>query len=98
MDGWTVVRMAVLAIAFAALAPAASAAHRPFTPRAVAGIYSGMWTDTTFGTTGPFGFTIKAKRHNSVLVLEGNVGGQAFGCPGLPPIASISPTKGRGAN
>lgn len=98
MDARIAVGMAALISALGALAVPASAAAKPFTPSAVAGRYDGMWTDTTFGTSGPFGFTIKAKRHDTVLRMEGNVGGQAFGCPGLPPIAAISLTKGRGAN
>jgi hypothetical protein len=99
MDTRTPVRMTVLAVvALSGLAPPASAAAKPFTPSAVAGSYTGMWNDSTFGTSGPFGFTIKAKRHDTVLVLKGNVGGQAFGCPGVPPIASISLTRGRRVN
>jgi hypothetical protein len=99
MDARKPVRMTVIAVvALAALAPPASAAAKPFTPSAVAGTYSGTWTDSTFGTSGPLAFTIKAKRHDTVLVMEGKVGGQAFGCPGLPPIASISLTRGRRVN
>jgi hypothetical protein len=89
--------IALLGAAGAIVVPAAAAA-KPFTPRAIAGSYSGMWTDATFTTSGPFGFTISAKRRDSVLVLGGSVGGQGFGCPGVPPIVAISLSEGKGAN
>jgi hypothetical protein len=98
MHGRNLLTMTALVGAVATTAPPAGAAAKPFTPRAIAGSYSGMWTDATFNVSGPFGFTISAKRRNSVLVLGGSVGGQGFGCPGVPPIVSISLTRGKGAN
>jgi hypothetical protein len=98
MDARKAVRMTAVPGALTALLLPATAAAKPFTPRAIAGSYSGTWTDSTFGTSGPLGFTIASKRHNPVLVLGGAVGGQAFGCPGLPPIASVSLKEGRGPN
>jgi hypothetical protein len=87
-------------VAFVALAaavlPANAGAATPFSPNAIAGTWTGTWTNETFGSTGPAKIVAKSLAGNTKLVFTVDFGGNVFGCED-PPAESAKPlTKGTG--
>ena len=87
----------VLAVA-AFLACSASAATTAFTPKTLAGTWSGTWTNQTFGSSGPATVTARSRAGNTKLLFSVNFGGGVFGCPSVPPEATPPLPKGTGPN
>lgn len=86
------VLVAAAAVALAAAGPAAAA----FTPKTLAGTWSGAWKNTTFGSTGPAALKIGAAGDKLTFSLD--LGGGVFGC--TDPAGESTPAigKGRGPN
>lgn len=75
--------------------PAAAPAAAGFTPKSIAGKWSGKWTNVTFGSTGPIRANVRATGKKLVAMVD--FGGNVFGCPD-PAAEAVSLPKGRGAN
>lgn len=78
-----------------AISPA-TAATAAFTPKSLAGSWTGAWKNTTFGSTGPAALKIVAAGDKLTFSLD--FGGSVFGCTD-PAGESTRPIgKGTGAN
>jgi hypothetical protein len=53
--------------------------------QAFAGVYSGTWTNTTFGSTGPVTADIKVDAATKTITALVTIGGNVFGGPPPPP-------------
>ncbi len=92
-------RAAALAVACLALVPAlADSRTKPFTPRQVAGTWTGSWSNQTFGTSGTLTLSGRTLKHGRAFRFDVDLGGNALGCP--DPAAERTPTikKGSGDN
>jgi hypothetical protein len=89
-------RLGVLAVA-AVLVSSASAAAR-FTPRTLAGVWSGNWADQTSGNAGPAQIVARSLAGNTTLAVSVNFGGGVFGCDSLTPQPAVPLTQGTGVN
>lgn len=74
--------------------PAVSATG--FTPKLLAGTWSGSWKNETFGSTGPAKIVASAPG-NTRLLFNVDFGGNVFGCED-PPAGSGGIAKGTGPN
>ncbi len=81
-----------------AAAPALAAKSKPFTPRKVAGTWTGTWTNHTFGSTGPITLQGKPFRKGKAFQFSVDLGGNALGCPDPAPEHTPTITRGRGKN
>ncbi len=92
----------ILAFGLCALVPVAvafGAKPKPkpqFGPKTLAGKWTGTWTNTTFGSTGPA--SIVAKATTKTLAFTADFGGNVFGCPDPDPESAKPLTKGKGPN
>ena len=66
-----------------------------FSPKSLAGKWSGKWTNTTFGSTGSVRATVRVKDGKFKPTVQ--FGGNVFGCES-PPAAIFSLSKGKGNN
>jgi hypothetical protein len=81
-----------------AAAPALASAPKPFTPKKVAGTWTGTWTNKTFGSTGPISLQGKLLRKGKAFQFNIDLGGNALGCPDPAPEHTPTITKGKGKN
>jgi hypothetical protein len=88
--------LAGCAVLFGVIATAQSATPVGFTPKLLAGIWSGSWMNTTFGSTGPARIVGKSLSKNTKLSFTADFGGNVFGCtdPGAETTKVL--TKGTG--
>lgn len=84
---------AVAAGLAAGLAGPASAAASAFTPKTLAGSWTGAWKNLTFGSTGPAALRITAAGDRLALALD--LGGGVFGCS--DPAGESTPAIGKGS-
>lgn len=91
-------RFGVVLAAFALFASGVSAAATTFTPRTLAGTWSGTWTNQTFGSSGPAKVVAKSLAGNTKLMFSVNFAGGVFGCPSVPPESSSPLPRGTGPN
>lgn len=85
-----------LVAAVAVATTAASAAPAAFTPKTLAGAWTGSWKNQTFGSTGAAALTVAATGDR--LTFSFDLGGGVFGCTD-PAGESTKPIgKGAGAN
>ncbi|MDQ2983288.1 MAG: hypothetical protein M3R70_05105 [Actinomycetota bacterium] len=79
--------------------PLGLSAAAPFTPRAVAGKWTGTWTNVTFKSTGPafINATVVGKGARAKLRYRSDFGGNVFGCAD-PPAEGATLPRGRGVN
>jgi hypothetical protein len=87
---------ALVALACAAVLPAGVGAAGPFTPKAIAGTWTGTWTNETFGSMGPAKIVARSLAGNTKLVFTVDFGGNVFGCEDPPPESAKPLTKGTG--
>ena len=79
--------------ALVALAAAPAAATTGFTPKKLAGTWTGMWNNQTFGSSGPLKIIVKAPA-SGALKIAIDLSGNAFGCQAPAPEA-ITLRKGK---
>lgn len=91
-------RFGVVLAALALCASDASAAATRFTPRTLAGTWSGTWTNQTFGSSGPAKVVAKSLAGNTKLLFSVNFQGGVFGCPSVPPESTPPLPRGKGPN
>ena len=91
-------RSGVVLVAAAVLASAAGATTSAFTPKTLAGTWSGTWTNQTFGSSGPATVTARSLAGNTKLLFSVDFRGGVFGCPSVPPESTRPLPKGIGAN
>jgi hypothetical protein len=89
-------RFAVLPAVAALLAAGANAAAT-FTPKTLAGTWSGTWTNQTFGSSGPATVVAKSLAGNKLLFSVDFRGG-VFGCSSVPPESTHPLPRGPGPN
>jgi hypothetical protein len=92
-------RLLLVLAAAAAAALVATGGATPatgFTPKLLAGAWTGSWTNETFGSTGPLAVTVKAPK-NLRLVITLDLGGMVFGCADPEP-GKLNLAKGKGPN
>jgi hypothetical protein len=92
------VRFGVVVAAAAFLACSAGAATTAFTPKTLAGTWSGTWTNQTFGSSGPATIVAKALAGNTKLQFSVNFMGTVFGCSSVPPESTRPLPRGTGPN
>lgn len=92
-------RAAAIAVMCLALLPAvADSRTKPFTPKQVAGTWTGTWSNQTFGTSGTLTLTGKTLRHGRAFRFDVDLGGTALGCPDPAPERTPTISKGKGDN
>ncbi len=92
-------RLLAVAVCMAlAATPALAAKKKPFTPKKLAGTWSGTWTNHTFNTTGPITLSTKLMRKGKAFQFDVQLGGTALGCPQQPGEHTPTITKGSGDN
>src|SRR5947209_1943801 len=69
-----------------------------FTPRTLAGTWSGGWTNQALGTAGPVTVVVRSLAGGSKLVFSASIRGAVFGCSSVPPETTRPLTKGVGVN
>jgi hypothetical protein len=84
-------------VAAGSLGAAAFAAQTAFTPKSIAGTWSGTWKNETFGSTGPASIKASALSGNTKLAFTADFGGNMFGCADPAGEAAKPLTKGAGA-
>jgi hypothetical protein len=89
---------ACLALAVAAPALAAKPKTKGFTPKKIAGTWSGNWNNQTFGSTGAVTLATKLLRKGKAFQFDVDLGGNALGCPDPAPEHTPTITKGSGDN
>jgi hypothetical protein len=92
--------LALAAVILLALsvAPTLGAKTRPFTPKLVAGTWSGTWNNQTFNTTGTITLQGKLVQRGKAFRFFIDLGGNALGCPDSPAERTPMITKGSGKN
>jgi hypothetical protein len=92
--------LALAAVILLALSvPAAlDAKTKPFTPKLVAGTWSGTWSNQTFNTTGAITLQGKLMKKGKAFQFNVDLGGNALGCPDPAPEHTPTITKGSGKN
>jgi hypothetical protein len=98
----SVVVVAVALAAFGGILSAGAAsdgqtAATTFKPKQFVGTYSGTWTNTTFGSTGPFSLVIKYSSRTEKMTATLDFGGEVFGCTD-PAADKATLRKGKGTN
>ncbi|HEY7629828.1 MAG TPA: hypothetical protein VH817_03965 [Thermoleophilaceae bacterium] len=90
-------RLLAVAVCMAFAASPALAA-KPFTPKTVAGTWTGTWSNQTFGSTGTITLSGKTLKKGKAFQFNVDLGGNALGC--TDPAAEHTPTikKGKGDN
>jgi hypothetical protein len=90
---------AAVCLALVAAAPA-SAASKPkgFTPKKLAGTWSGTWSNHTFNTTGTLTLQEKPLRKGRAFQFLVDLGGNELGCTDPPPEHTPTITRGKGDN
>ncbi|HEX6457661.1 MAG TPA: hypothetical protein VF032_01985 [Thermoleophilaceae bacterium] len=80
--------------------PAFAAKHKSkgFTPKKVAAVWSGTWSNHTFNTSGPITLRGKLFRKGKAFKFDVDLGGNALGCPDPPAQHTPTITKGSGKN
>ncbi len=91
-------RVALVLVAAAVLASGAGARTSAFTPKTLAGTWSGTWTNQTFGSSGPATMVAKSLAGNTKLLFSVDFRGSVFGCASVPPESSRPLPKGIGPN
>lgn len=66
-----------------------------FSPKSLAGKWTGTWTNRTFGSTGAIRANVRFR--NGRFVPRVDFGGNVLGCPD-PPAETVTLTKGSGAD
>ncbi len=94
MQKLSVPLLCALALALTAVGTAASAPG--FSPKLIAGNWTGTWMNETFGSTGSASIVAKATR--TTLAFTADFGGNVFGCPDPNPESTKPLTKGAGPN
>jgi hypothetical protein len=90
-------RLLLFALVAVVLASTAGAATTVFTPKSIAGNWTGTWTNERFGSTGAASIVGKALKNNTQLLFTADFGGNVFGCAD-PAAETTKPiTKGNGA-
>jgi hypothetical protein len=92
------VRFGVVLAVLALFASGADAAATRFTPKTLAGTWSGTWTNQSFGSSGPATVAAKPLAGNTKLLFSVNFQGGVFGCPSVPPEATPPLPRGTGPN
>jgi hypothetical protein len=87
---------AVLAVVLM-LACGADAAST-FTPRTLAGTWTGGWSNDVLGDSGPAQIVARSLAGNTKLVFSVNFGGGVFGCSSVPPESTPPIPHGIGVN
>ena len=87
----------VLVVA-AVVASSAAAAQTAFTPKSIAGNWTGTWTNERFGSTGPASIIATSRKKNTQLTFVSDFGGNVFGCAAPPKETTKPLPKGSGAN
>src|SRR4051812_11605579 len=77
-----------LVVAVAVVLASSATATGPFTPKTLAGTWSGSWTNETFGSSGPVTF-VATPLANSRLRLSVDFGGGVFGCSSVSVIGAF---------
>lgn len=93
---WT--RLSIAVAVAAAAAGTAGAAQQAFTPKSIAGYWTGTWTNERFGSTGPASIVAKSLKGNTQLTFTADFGGNVFGCADPPKEGTKPLPKGNGAN
>jgi hypothetical protein len=88
----------LLAAAVVVLTATAHGAATAFTPKTLAGTWSGAWTNQTFGSSGPASVVAKSLAGNTKLQFSVNFVGGVFGCSSVPPESTRPLPKGVGPN
>jgi hypothetical protein len=88
----------VTCIAALTVVAVAGAARTAFTPKSIAGTWSGTWKNETFGSTGPASIKAAALAGNTKLAFTADFGGNMFGCADPAGETAKPLTKGAGAN
>jgi hypothetical protein len=92
-------RLLAIAVCMAlAATPALAAKKKPFSPKKVAGTWTGTWTNHTFNTTGPITLQTKLLRKGRAFQFGVDLGGTALGCPDPAPEHTPTITRGTGDN
>lgn len=86
--------LAVAILALGAVAVTQAASHSSFTPKAIAGTWTGTWVNKTFGTTGSAKIVAKSLAGDTKLSFLADFGGHVFGCNDPAPEKSKVLTKG----
>lgn len=86
-------------LALAVVTPAlAKSQSTGFTPKKLAGTWSGNWSNHTFNTTGTLTLEEKPMRRGKAFQFLVDLGGNELGCPDPSPEHTPTITKGRGDN
>jgi hypothetical protein len=93
-----VARLSAVLVLLAAFVVPAHAAAPPFTPKAIAGTWTGTWTNLAYGSEGTAKIVAKSLAKNSKLVFTPDVGGDVFGCADSAGGPTKTLRKGKGAN
>jgi hypothetical protein len=90
--------LAAVILLVLAMPAALGAKTKPFTPKLVAGTWSGNWSNQTFNTSGTITLQGKVTRKGRAFQFNVDLGGNALGCS--DPAAEHTPTitKGSGHN
>jgi hypothetical protein len=93
---------AAVCLALIATPTALAAGHKKkpkgFTPKSIAGTWSGNWNNQTFGSTGTVTLSTKLLHKGKAFEFHVGLGGNALGCSPQPPERTPVISKGRGQN
>ena len=89
---------AAVCLALVAAPTALAAKHKGFTPKKIAGTWSGNWDNQTFGSTGTVTLSTKLLRKGKAFQFNVALGGNALGCSPQAPEHTPTITKGKGQN
>ena len=90
---------AAVCLVLLAAAPALAASKpKGFTPKKLAGTWSGTWSNQTFNTTGTLMLQEKPVRKGKAFQFIVDLGGNELGCPDPAPEGTPVITKGSGNN
>jgi hypothetical protein len=87
-------RLLLISVLALVLAPVAAARTHGFTPKTLAGTWSGTWNNQTFNTNGTLKLTIGG---TTTMTFTAAITGNTFGCTPPAPTTFKLP-KGKGAN
>lgn len=78
------------------VAPADPVAERVAAAEELAGTYTGVWNNTTFGSTGSIDATFTVDTATAVATLTLDLGGNVFGAPDPDPVVAEFDLNGEG--